>query len=729
MEAQPAPGIRVPADRRHERSRLVSLGSVSMLALLAGAGAAAHPEGVLIGVPSAGVVVLAVLAGALIRVSGLEAAGGFLLPILGVVLGSLFWPSFAPLLLFSGRPLFAFVLAALFLAVVAWRARPPRGLLLPLVFAIYAGVSYEVQTRVGPDGDEPQYLMVAESLIRDHDLVLDNDFQPARYAPFFSRPLKPDFRIRGPEGQIYSLHAVGLSLLILPAYALGGYAGASFFMAFLAALLVRELRRLVEEVTAQKPLAEGTAWLVALSPPIIHFAGLIFTEIPAALLLCVGLRTAVFGRSSRALLAAAGCAAALPWLNVRYTILALAMGVAIGLRWWDDFRTASGEKGAIRPLLAPALILIASALALSLYHLELWGFLDPRRVYGRRREFSLDVLPEGLPGLFLDQEFGLFVYAPVLVLSFAGFVHLARKNRTLALAGLVAALGVIATASVWPMWRGGFNPPARFLVPLISILTAGLALSLQRGIRPATALLAGWSLWCGLGGALNIDTIHRDRDGVAPFFRTQSGAREWTAALPSFVLSEDRPTRILAWPWTILLGLALLSALRRSPGGTPGSWNRDLLLALSAFVATAVVTDRLSPRLRAPERDAMRLLGAPSLLLPSVQFQSSTEAAWTIDLFYEPHRFPDGLAFAHAVRLERDGYSILLLLADAPTASAVPSLVLRDRRSGRTRVSPVTLQAESLHSRFEIDEAGDYDLLLRGGEPVALRQIRLRVVR
>ncbi len=729
MEAQPASGIRLPTDRRHERSRLVSLGSVSVMALLAGAGAATHPDGVLIGVPSAGVVVLALLAGGLIRVSGAAALGGFLLPILGVVLGSLFWPSFAPLLLFSGRPLFAFVLAALFLAVVGWRARPPRVLLLPLVFALYAGVSYEVQTRVGPEGDEPQYLMVTQSLIQDHDLVLDNDFQPARYAPFFSRPLKPDFRIRGPEGQIYSLHAVGLSLLILPAYALWGYAGASFFMALLAALLVRELRRLVKELTSDEFLAEGTAWLVAMSPPIIHFAGLIFTEIPAALLVCVGLRTAVFGRSSRALLVAAWCAAALPWLNVRYSILALAIGVAIGVRWWGDVRAASGAKGAIRPLLAPALILLGSALALGRYHFELWGFVDPRRVYGRTREFGLDVLPEGLPGLFFDQEFGLFVYAPVFVLSIAGFVQLWRRKRTLALAGLVAALGVIATASVWPMWRGGFNPPARFLVPLISILTASLALSLQRGIRPATALLAGWSLWCGLGGALNIETIHRDRDGVAPFFRTQSGAREWTAALPSFVLSEDRPTRVLSWPWAILLGLALLSASRRSQGGRPGPGKGDVLLALGAFMATAVLTDRLSPRLRAPEHDATRLLGSPSLLLSSFEYRSSTEAVWDIDLFYEPHRFPDGLAFVHALRLERGGYSIRLLVAGGPKASAAPSLVLRDRRSGGKRIRPMTLQAEGLHSTFEIDAAGDYDLWLSGGDPVALRQIRLRVVR
>ncbi len=48
----------------------------------------------------------------------------------------------------------------------------------------------------------------------------------------------------GRDGEIYSLHAVGLSLLVLPAYAIGGYPAVSFFMALLAALLVREIREL-----------------------------------------------------------------------------------------------------------------------------------------------------------------------------------------------------------------------------------------------------------------------------------------------------------------------------------------------------------------------------------------------------------------------------------------------------------------------------------------------------
>src|SRR6185503_7444554 len=89
---------------------------------------------------------------------------------------------------------------------------------------------------------------------------------------------------------IYSLHALGLSLLILPAYALGGYPAASLFMAGLAALLAREVRELARAWTGQDALAEGIGWVTALSPPLIHYAGLVFTEVPAALIVAWTLR-------------------------------------------------------------------------------------------------------------------------------------------------------------------------------------------------------------------------------------------------------------------------------------------------------------------------------------------------------------------------------------------------------------------------------------------------------
>ena len=118
---------------------------------------------------------------------------------------------------------------------------------------------------------------------------------------------------------------MGLSVLILPAYALGGYAAASFFMALLAALLAREVREVARVSGLGEAAAEAAGWTVALSPPLIHYAGLIFTEVPAALAVAVALhrgRDLAAARIMDVVLLGAALAM-LPWLNVRYAVLAV----------------------------------------------------------------------------------------------------------------------------------------------------------------------------------------------------------------------------------------------------------------------------------------------------------------------------------------------------------------------------------------------------------------------
>jgi len=226
---------------------------------------------------------------------------------------------------------------------------------------------------------------------------------------------------------------------------------------------------------------------------------------------------------------------------------------------------------------------------------------------------------------------------------------------------------------------------------------------------------------------MNIETIHRDREGVAPFFRTQSGAREWTAVLPSFVLSEDRATRVLVWPWALLLAIPFVGALRqpRSDASARALRARDLAMASMALVTTAMVADGLSPRVRSPEHDAVRLLGAPSLLLPSLGAVPALAAGWPLDLIYEPHRHPLGQPIVTELTIPSGRYE-LILSTDDPPAHSPPALIVTRLTTGVRSLLSTKQEGASLTAHLTLDTGGRFDLALRYGEPRTLRFFELR---
>ena len=72
-----------------------------------------------------------------------------------------------------------------------------------------------VRGAVGPGGDEPHYLIITQSLLADGDLKIENNHSRRGLPAFFGGHLRPDFMKRGQDGEIYSIHAPGLSALLL----------------------------------------------------------------------------------------------------------------------------------------------------------------------------------------------------------------------------------------------------------------------------------------------------------------------------------------------------------------------------------------------------------------------------------------------------------------------------------------------------------------------------------
>ena len=426
-------------------------------------------------------------------------------------------------------------------------ARAPAWLLLVSAGTLYAGIGLRYAGGLQVSGDEPHYLVMAQSLWRDHDLDLRDEYDGEEWAEFAPGPLRPHWGAPRADGRPFPAHSPGLPLLLAPAYAALGREGCVLLMALVAAAAALVCRQLAFQLTrdAQAALA---AWFCALGPPLFFYSFHLYTEAPSALalggslLLLLG-RPGLAGAALAALLAAA-----LPWLHVKMIPAAAALGLIALLRL----------RG---PALAGFLLVAgAAASSFALYYWHVFGVASPLSLYGGVPADARVLSWRSLAGLFLDRSFGLLPIAPVFLLALAGLPDALRRRE--AWPHALVGLAVLAPLVSWRMWWGGQCPPARFLVPMLPFLVVAVALRLAQG----RAGLARW--WPGLlvmGAVLSAVSV-ADPAARLLLNRGNRPTRLWAALsegvsigdyLPTLTHASERDAR-LALVWIVAFGILLV---------------------------------------------------------------------------------------------------------------------------------------------------------------------------
>src|SRR5258706_5066529 len=152
-----------------------------------------------------------------------------------------------------------------------------------LIAAIGYAVMIPLQLRTPIDGDEPYYLLMTESLVRDHDLDLSNQYREIAHSDTGRPDLAPQpGDPRGAHGEQYSRHEPFLPILMAPGYALGGLPGAIAVIALFGALLARSTIRFLEDEGIADTTTRALFPLIAFGPPIVFYATRIWPEVPGA---------------------------------------------------------------------------------------------------------------------------------------------------------------------------------------------------------------------------------------------------------------------------------------------------------------------------------------------------------------------------------------------------------------------------------------------------------------
>lgn len=486
-----------------------------------------------------------------------------------------------------------------------------RRLVFAVSLAAYLACGTHWARTIGIGGDEPHYLMIAQSLLVDGDLLIENNHENKEYRPFFGGPLRPDFMVRGRNGLIYSIHAPGLSVLLLPAYAVGGFPASLAVICLIGALVALAVFDLADAVAGRRA-ALFTWAAMCFTVPFVPAAWLIYPDTAGALIVAwaalwiwkpLDARTRTSFWRGVAL-------ATLPWFHTKFVVFLAIFVAALAFRLRRHLR---------------ALVVLAAPIAFSLaawlwFFYLIYGIFDPQAPYG---DYTLQMHPKNIPrsllGLLFDQKFGLLVYSPVYLAAIGGCWAMLRRAdlRYLGLVLFAAAAAFFSGSARMYMWWGGSSAPARFLVPLVPCLAPMIAMAVADTRRPWTrpvfvvCLLVSVGIACMAAILPESRLIYSDPHGYARLLMALQAGSPLAGAFPTFTAPDWWTPFLALLPWIAASAAALTTVAVASRIAT--SWSAlspGLLGALVFLLVAGIGTARPEAALRdeTARRGALELI-------------------------------------------------------------------------------------------------------------------------
>ncbi len=415
-------------------------------------------------------------------------------------------------------------------------------------------------THIGT-GDEPHYLAIAHSLAFDLDLDLSNNYGAAEPLIFNGGSEAGAHVVPGIGGIARPVHDVGMPMLFAPyvRFAATGVSLAlphipdnamkrmrltpwtlyrnvlSAAMIGLAGLLAIQLFSVFLAIDVPLKRAFWSTLLVVLSPPILIFGALFFTELVTALLCVFVFRVVAVERtaSAREWVLAGVATGLMVIVHARNLGLVLPL---IAVAMWSVTQSRDFRKLAL--FAAPAVVLLGVRTAINY---QFWGtyVVGPHARVGEWAGLGAFLKTFGvrIAGLFVDQEYGLLPYAPVFILCAFGVVAMRRSHPDL-LMKIAFIAGCYLFAIAMPItnahgWTGGWSPPARLLLPIVPLLAVGVAAGMQLVPRVLLVGVVALQVFVSAYFWQNPKNLWNDGDGVAAACaRGGAGVCDY---LPSFV--------------------------------------------------------------------------------------------------------------------------------------------------------------------------------------------------
>ena len=323
------------------------------------------------------------------------------------------------------------------------------------ILAAVAAYRWTASGHLPITGDEPHYLVIAASVLRDGDFEVGNNYEHDASANEISEGRLVPHALRRATG-LWPQHMPGLGVLLAAPFGVGGAIGGRVALALLLVpALGIALYRWSRTVLRPADATYVTAAFLACSP-VVFGASQIYPDLPAgvAVFALVGW---LWGTERRSRLGWCGywfVAGLLCWLHVKYYAPSAVLAVA-GI--WQLRRDAARFRPATYAAFA-SLFLTGPAL-FGTFSIPPFGNMLGGRGGG---ELNLDAARavELALGLHLDQVHGLFVQQPLLLPGLVALGWMVRRRHPLTLPWLVLYASLIAPNTLQRIDYGGHVAPA-----------------------------------------------------------------------------------------------------------------------------------------------------------------------------------------------------------------------------------------------------------------------------
>ena len=330
-------------------------------------------------------------------------------------------------------------------------------------------------------GDEPHYFVIAQSIARDFDLNVFDQYARNKYREFINVRLHSHAKVGKGFKKWYSFHLPGVSFTLVPFFFFKIPIPLLYFlirsyMGLFGALLSILVYLFSLKIWKNSKLSFFITIVFTLTSPIFFMSIHIFAEIQALLLILSSLYILLFSEKKsyfKILLAGFLLSITIFW-GMKYAIFIYVF--SLGFLFF--FIKRKEYKKGFLFILFP----IISQLLFFSYLFYAYGSFSPNSIYygvmneAQKKELfnvvlkktPLKIRVETLLDYFFDQRDGLLLYNPFYLFAFPGLLIALRKFRIYSKHLLISVASFIYILyHGFSTVRAGYCPQARYLVPVL----------------------------------------------------------------------------------------------------------------------------------------------------------------------------------------------------------------------------------------------------------------------